>query len=477
MILTMIFSVSVAYATADRETTNDTTTDSNGIGLENQETGMENDTVHPMLVNARNETAERAEKRVMKAHSTLANKRVVNRSTLANERATNVRNRIMDRYQNLNADTQARLKTMYQQITPDQKRALAKASPELVQGIMDYGNTKKLLELPTAALGRVNVSRLNNEDYRKKLVNRVEEGSKLQENNFKYRVVAKDAMERARQRYEDARDNFEKITEQVQEARAEFSKIKDQVLVCKENPNAENCTKVTEISKRYIQRTIDYVKGSMTKLAAKVESSEELSENAVTERLAEINGTVADLDALEERLVNAETFEDVRAIGQEVNQVSTRARNGLKVAAGSIANNKMRSVIAQANSLQKRLDIMVSNLDKAGVDTSSLDEQIVKFNAKIEDALALSEEIDTNYAAIKSGQNVSELAQTVNGQMKDARSLLNEAQDILKDIFSSVRDLRKEANLTEEELEDDEYEDDSNADDVVDSVGETNATA
>jgi DNA repair exonuclease SbcCD ATPase subunit len=452
MILMMIFSVGMVTAEDDDVSTTDAV----------------DDATRPTLTNARPMPAEALEGRaevIRDRADALDNRAEARQVAAANVRAT-VKDRVLDRYQNLDADTQARLRNMYQSIDADQRRALARASPELVRSIVGNENTKKLLDLPPAALERIDVARLNDEDYRERLVNRVEEEMRLQENNFKYREITRERMEQARERYEEARENFERIQERVQETREEFNEIREEILACKEDPDAENCGEVTEISKRYIQRTIDYVRGSMEKLSAKVDSSEELSEEAVTERLAEIEGIISELDALEERLVDATNFEEVRTIGQEVNEVGNRARNGLKVAAGSIANNKMRAVLAQSNALQKRLEIMLSNLEEAGIDTSTLDEEIQEFNAKIEEALALSEEIDANYDAIESGQDISELTRLVNDQMKEARDLLKDAGDILKDIFSNVRDLQKEARLSDEELEDDE-----------DSETETNSTA
>ncbi|MFW6230904.1 MAG: hypothetical protein ACOC32_02675, partial [Nanoarchaeota archaeon] len=378
------------------------------------------------------------------------------------EAAQNKRGAILERFNNLDANTKSRVRAIYEQTSGEQRRALARLDPDQVRRLVSTNSeiASRVLELPPGVLKKA--GDLDREEVRERLAERVKVNEEFAKKGYRARDIVADRLKAARERYEDARERFIETRERYQEMRERFNEARETVLACKDNPEAEECDEAADISKRYVNQTISYTMDSLKKLESYIDSSEDISDEEAEELTEDVAEVLAELEELKEELASADTFSEVQEIALEVRDVADEGRTELKRASGLLSANKVRSVVAQTDALQKRLLVMLDNLEERNISTSSLESMIDEFNTHIELALEqyeLAKDELSNMSASPPG-TIGEIARTSNEYMREAKEHLREARQKLSEIFREVRELQREAGLTDEELEKDDLDDD-----------------
>jgi tetratricopeptide (TPR) repeat protein len=318
-----------------------------------------------------------------------------------------------------------------------------------------------------AALDRARFERLANksvDDIEKELSHiRIEKVKK--EDAFRKREVSEKRIKEADDIYRESLKLYDEDLEALKEQRKAWkSAVKE--------GDEEDAIKH---AKEYLTSAADLVIDSLEKVRARVVANDDLTEADAKAILAEIDERVAAMEDAKETVADAKTKEEVKAAGKEVMAAWEHSRLKLKIHAEKVAAASVGEIISRSEQLEKRLDIILAEMESNGTVVDDLDEKVDDFSDLVDDARAKYAQAQEYLEQAKAEED-STLFEKAKTLVRDAHDDLKEANVILMEI---VREVKQEGGSLEDDEDDDsvdvivEDDDDDGSEDESDDEGNT----
>lgn len=204
------------------------------------------------------------------------------------------------------------------------------------------------------------------------------------------REFTKEQIDQMRERMKEAKDNYQHARERYDEEKGNLKDLRDQFRSCKEDDTSENCAQVRkEINlgvKTHLDKTIELIDNSLTRLIEHVNSSTVLTEQDKQSALDSINTLELRVTAEKEKAValgDNVSKEDIKAMVKEFKQlwqdVSKQQRRIVAMLTSSKLDNLVEKQKEIADSMQKRIDTAKAK----SLDTTELELILVQFKTAV----------------------------------------------------------------------------------------------
>jgi len=264
---------------------------------------------------------------------------------------------------------------------------------------------------------------------------------------FKARDVAKERMQNARRLAAQAQEKAKEARNRFREARAKVQERKDALAACK-GDESEDCVKKREEGKQdaitALQNAVDSAIAELEKVKARIEESEDLTEEEAQRLTAGLDEKLAKLEEVAQQIDNLNeesTKEEVKAAAQNLRSVLKEIKQGAKDTAGKLVNARIGRVVVRARHLEDNLNKVLERAENAGMDTSVLSGLVDEFNRQLDDAQAAYEQAAQDWRGQK--------PEAARESMQKATQLLKQAHETLKEIFHELKGQRMEDDLEE----------------------------
>ncbi len=232
------------------------------------------------------------------------------------------------------------------------------------------------------------------------------------------------------------------------ESRQKVLKAKLKLTDCK-GKKSEECTQLKENSRMFLVNAADKVLLTLGKIKAKVEASEDLTDEEQSEILADIGESISEIEnakSVIENLDENSTAEEIQEAAKTIKSswektVSTSAKKSV----GKLTNAKIHGIVVRSEKLETKLETMLERLDEQGYDITVAEGYLDDFKAEVDEA-------GENYEAAREQYKQSGKVNQANVLMKTAHKDLQEAHKILKDLLKSIRET-KETDAHEDEAD------------------------
>ncbi|MDO8740831.1 MAG: hypothetical protein Q7J54_04655 [Candidatus Woesearchaeota archaeon] len=311
---------------------------------------------------------------------------------------------------------------------------------------------EKLGEKDLERLDKILENKAKHEADFEKLKNSGEFRQYKAEHAYKARVIVKEKLENARDKFTDAKERYSEAKEKYQDARLKFNETKEKLAECK-NTNTTECAElgasIMTQAKEQLLNTADVMIEYLNKLSSKIESSEDLADSDANESIGEINAQISEIEAIKAKIEAAQTKEEITAVAKELKDKWAAVKNKAEIHAGKVVNARIGGIIVKSKQLETKLSSILERMTEKGKDTSAIAPLIVDFNAKLNEArIHYNLSLETFKEANVTNTPNSDLIKEAQGYMNDAHKALQDAQKILKDIVSAIKQ-----NGGEDELE------------------------
>jgi len=286
-------------------------------------------------------------------------------------------------------------------------------------------------------------------------------------------TIAKENYQNAKKRYQTARENY--LT-----AQNKFKDAKKKIEACKDQ-DTDECSQlrdqIRERARESLLKTADRILEHLNKIKAKVDSSEDLSDEEAAEILKKIDEMIQEIEDAKSTIETSEDKDEILEAAKTIKQSWVRIKKRLAIHTGRIVNARIGGIIVRVKQLETKLEKILDRMEDKGIDTSEVQSLVDEFNVKIEEAQSNYESALDKFKEAVSAEDVEtahELAKEGHRYMKAAHESLKEAQKLLRDIVRSIKqsggqqDLTAVAEEDEEETDDDEVDEEDETDEEDD---------
>jgi hypothetical protein len=248
-----------------------------------------------------------------------------------------------------------------------------------------------------------------------------------------------------KQRVHDKKQLREEIQIQkreYQDAKGAFLRIRSQVRAGQLNPNSDMAMNGTRL---YLNSSVCYMIAHLEGVQYNLENS---NGNGTDARAAALQERINQLKEEQEYIENAEDYEDFVIVVKSVSGVWNNAQKEAALGAGQTVSERMDDFLDRSESLSDRLDDKIQKLNETGVDTTGLEDNLTLYKELIGYAR------DNHTAAVNIYENESATAEDLdnaNDYLRTALDNVNEANEIVKDIFNELNEYEIEAEKEQEQ--------------------------
>jgi tetratricopeptide (TPR) repeat protein len=263
------------------------------------------------------------------------------------------------------------------------------------------------------------------------------------------RVEIKEKVVQAREKVKDARQHYADVRQKYLGERQKFIQKRQEYLDCQDMTKEECKAKREELkggTKPYLLNVADLVLGELDRIKEKVQSSEDLSEEEMSDIVADLDASiteVTDAKAVIENLDNESTKEEINAAAKIIRDAWKDTKVYLKKNTGRLVNVKLGNIIEKTETIEAKLTKVRDKLEEKGADVSVLDEKLADFSAKIDSARENYEKATEMFKEAKTIQDVNDAVQQAHQYMQDAKEALKEARDILREVVREIKSLNR----------------------------------
>jgi len=280
---------------------------------------------------------------------------------------------------------------------------------------------------------------------------------------FHKRQVAADKLQAAGKRFVDASKRFEKAKGEFKAKKADFLKSKN----------------LTD-AKAYLTGVLDALVEQVNKLKERVQASEDLSAEKVTEVLADLDSRLTKLNEWKTKVEAATTSAELKRILVDI-RTSLRSENSilkaLNVHGWRVALQHFAGILKQVDHLDTKLNRLLTFAENNNVTIENKETRVADFQSKLADAKKHFQLAVGDFKRLrelnetKSPEDVRVLPfdrarksfhDSVQNHMKEAKAKLKEARTILQSLVKEVVAALKEkkavtddgqpVNITEQDV-------------------------
>lgn len=296
---------------------------------------------------------------------------------------------------------------------------------------------------------------------------------------FKARVLPNVKIRVANENFLEAKANFSESKKRFNEERKELQDVNKEFKECRKSDSksdSERCKEVNAQAKLHaiagLESAADAMISSLQKIKAKVNESEDVTDNESAEIIAKLDAKITAIAMLKvkiEALNENSTNEEIRALAKELKSVWKDAEHEAKRHAGRVVSSKIGGIVVRLKHLEVKLERTLEKAIEQGKNTSEVESLVVEFNSELSLAQEKYKASVDAYLQAKTQEDMKKAA----SMLKEAREALNEAHKKLKEIFKELKDLRVEVESETEADIEAEAEESVN----VNSEGSSSATA
>ena len=260
------------------------------------------------------------------------------------------------------------------------------------------------------------------------------------ENMFRKRIVGEDKKQQAMLNYGQAVKNYAQLNSIYKENRQEFLEVKEQLRNCT-NVDDEECNELRDAAliraKEYLVNGANMTIQHLEKIKNKIEGSEEIDEEKVTEMVGKIGEAIGQLQSAMQKAEAAQTKAELQEVAKEIHNIWNKFKNRERLYAAYLVDAQIWSIMRQSEALEQRLDNVLIVMEEQGIDITEINIKVDEFSAYVLDA-------KTKYNGAKEllQQARDEADEEKSKEMiQDARDLLKEAHDSLKDAHRLLVDI------------------------------------
>ena len=297
---------------------------------------------------------------------------------------------------------------------------------------------------------------------------------------FRLRPLTLEHTQRSNNAFRQLQENEVKLKERYEERLERLKLVKDRIEICKEDPSSENCDNVdadaVERAKETALHAADRIINHIEKIKSRLNSSEDLEEEAVAARTARLDALIEKVNGIKADIEAATTKEELNAAVRDLKAVTKKVKAKSKSHAQGLIRAHTIGIIHRSEIIEKKLDCSLSALEEDGINISSIDTKMDGVSDLIADTRAKLQEAKDVFA------------REDNASIDEAKSLIREARDSVKEAQEKLVDVRKDiielggtictedkdVAIEHEEVEDEK--DDENEDEVEDDKNGDNAT-
>ena len=276
---------------------------------------------------------------------------------------------------------------------------------------------------------------------------------------------AKEDFARAREMYQQAKERYAKAKDMYKEQRQNFVKAKDEWNKCKGAESTECDQKrerLKEQAQPHLLKSADLVLKELERVKAKVESSEDLSDEERTDLVAKLDAKIAEVTAAKEKIENLgedATKEEINDAAKTIREAWQATKLHLKKAIGRLAGARLGNIILKTEKLEERFANVRDKLAEKGADVTALDSILDDFSAKLDEAADKYNKAKELWKGANTPGEVDEAAKEVHTLMKEAQESLKEAKGLLREAVQEIRKMNKGSlEVADDSQSDDEEE-------------------
>lgn len=371
------------------------------------------------------------------------------------ERSAQRREENLDRLRESNPDAAERVKRAYERVSENHRVALDKLDDARVAALVeDEDDIDDILEVSSRVLRRFSPEELSDPSIREMIAERGRQMRELEENQYRVRESRdqpEEARQQAEERREEARRMAEERSEGVRSTREQFQAIREDILSCREDPELD-CSEASQVSREHIVSVLEYLSANIESTIATLESSDYVTDEQEERYVSVLEDRAEEISSLLTSVIEATDFSDIAELGREANTLSSEIRSDLQSARNAMSSGTIRGLVAQTTALQRRLDLLLANLESLDMDTSEVDSMLDRFTDHIEAAREQKEELEAILAQDLTGRERGEVMREASEYRRSAVQEIREARDVLNDVFAQSRSLAEEAEVPFGEL-------------------------
>ncbi len=316
---------------------------------------------------------------------------------------------------------------------------------------------EKLKEKDLERLKRILESKAKHKEEFSELKNSTEFKAYKERFAYKARAIVKTKLVEAKGRFLNAKEKYSEAKEKYADTKLEFQDAKEKIAECKDQ-NATECAQLEDEirakAKEHLLNIADVIIENLNKIKSKAESSEDLVEEDAKELIEKIDAQIQEIEGIKAKIEAAETKEEITEAAKELKDKWALLKENAEVHAGRVVNARIGGIIVKSKQLEDKLNKVLERMAEKGIDTSSVESLIAEFNAKIDSAAEHYKLAVEKFEEAKAAETPgSELINEAQGHMKEAHKALQEAQQILKDITSTIKQSGGGEELEESEEE------------------------
>jgi len=330
---------------------------------------------------------------------------------------------------------------------------------------------EKLKEKDLERLKRILENKAKHKEEFSELKNSTEFRGYKERFDYKARIIGKTKLGEAKGRFLDAKEKYSEAKEKYADTGLEFQDAKEKIAECKDQNTTECAQLEDEIrakAKEHLLNIADVIIENLNKIKTKAESSEDLTEEEAAELIEKIDAQIQEIEDIKAKIEAAETKEEITEAAKELKDKWALLKENAEVHAGRVVNARIGGIIVKSKQLEDKLNKVLERMAEKGIDTSPVESLVTEFNAKIDSAAEHYKLAVEKFEEVKATETPdSEIINEAQEHMKEAHNALQEAQQILKDITSAIKQSGGEEEL-EESDEAEPVEDEETSEDVED---------
>lgn len=260
----------------------------------------------------------------------------------------------------------------------------------------------------------------------------------------KAREIAKNRHDEMKARFEKHHKEAMELREKIKERRDKIKDIRAIFEECEANPTEECKAKLGDrISalKEYIDHAGDLAEAEIDKLKAKLESSEDLTdeeETAINSRLETVTSELELAETKIEALSADSTRAEVKEAVEMFREAFGKTKHSIKGEVEGLVHARIGGIVVKSNHLRERLDDVMQRLAAKGVDTSNVESLVAEFDEHLNLAAERYEEAQTRFKEARESKN-EETRKIAIDLVQESKEHLKEAHEALKKIFRELK--------------------------------------
>jgi hypothetical protein len=272
------------------------------------------------------------------------------------------------------------------------------------------------------------------------------------QNLFKERVIAKNKLDKAEERFKEAKKNYEKAELRYEKNKMLFLNAKDKFKECKNN-QSDTCKqleqKIMNHTRDYLNDRVEMIIEYLTKIREKVDGSESIPNNESVEILAKIDAALTELKEIQTKIDSAKTKEDIQVIVKEINALWKKMKVHAFRYATRLMHARVGEIIERSEHLEDKLDCALQKMQEQNISVSGIQIKVNEFSTKIDSAKTNYNKAVTWFKEVKDMRDDTDKnIESINAKMQEAKKLMTSAQVSLKEahtlLVQIVKDIKAE---------------------------------